>query len=137
MNNVIINKIQSIQRCVQRARAEFASDTDGFEANYTVQDAAILNVIRACEQTIDLANHIIKRYKMGVPSATAESFDLLRDQDVIDLALAEKLRRMVHFRNTAVHDYQRIELEIVKAVITVGLNDLLEFGDCILQFVHP
>jgi hypothetical protein len=48
MNDVAINKIQSIQRCVQRAREEFRSDPEGFDADYTLQDAAILNVLRAC-----------------------------------------------------------------------------------------
>ncbi|MDD2903897.1 MAG: hypothetical protein PHU44_15835 [Syntrophales bacterium] len=49
MNDIIINKIQSIQRCIQRAREEYASDPDGFDTNYTRQDAAIFNVLRACE----------------------------------------------------------------------------------------
>lgn len=29
MNEVVLNKIQSIQRCVRRAREEFAADPDG------------------------------------------------------------------------------------------------------------
>ena len=29
MNDVIVNKIASIQRCIQRARAEYAADPDG------------------------------------------------------------------------------------------------------------
>ncbi len=30
MNDIVINKIQSIQRCVERARQEYRSDPDGF-----------------------------------------------------------------------------------------------------------
>ena len=30
-----------------------------FDTNYTKQDAAVLNVLRACEQAIDLANYLI------------------------------------------------------------------------------
>lgn len=55
MNDLVINKIQSIQRCIQRAREEYGSDPEGFDTNYTKQDAAILNVVQACEQAIDLA----------------------------------------------------------------------------------
>jgi len=36
MNDIVINKIQSIQRCVERARQEYRSDLDGFAANYTL-----------------------------------------------------------------------------------------------------
>jgi hypothetical protein len=60
MNDIAINKIQSIQRCVRRAREEYQADRDGFATNYTRQDAALLNVLWACETAIDLANHVIR-----------------------------------------------------------------------------
>jgi len=136
MNDIVINKIQSIQRCIERARQEYQADPDGFATNYTAQDAAVLNVLRACEQAIDLANHLIQTHKMGIPTSSAESFDLLRQKSVIDLALSEKLKQMVHFRNTVVHQYGRMDLEIVKSVIVSGLDDLIQFGDCVLKFIN-
>ncbi len=133
MNDVAINKIQNIQRCVQRARAEYGTDPQRFESDFTRQDAALLNVLRACEQAIDLANHVIKSRKLGIPSSSAESFDLLQAKFIIDSALSEKLKKMIVFRNTLVHQYQRMDFEIVKSVILSGLDDLVEFGDRILE----
>lgn len=135
MNDVAINKIQSIQRCVQRAREEFRSDPEGFDANYTLQDAAILNVLRACEQAIDLANHVIRIGKLGIPNTSAESFDLLRDKSVIDADLAVRLKKMIGFRNTIIHEYQRMNLDIVKTVIVSGLDDLITFADRVMAFL--
>lgn len=135
MNNIVINKIQSIQRCVERARQEYHSDSEGFDTNYTVQDAAVLNVLRACEQALDLANHIIKSHKMGIPTSSAESFDFLQKQAVIEAELAEKLRKMVHFRNMVVHHYQRMDIEIVRSIIVSDLDDLIQFGDRVKAFV--
>jgi uncharacterized protein YutE (UPF0331/DUF86 family) len=134
MKDIAINKIQSIQRCVQRAREEYQSDPDGFDDNYTRQDASVLNILRACEQAIDLANHTIKAHKMGIPTSSAESFDLLRQQYVIDTALSENLKRMIHFRNTIIHQYQKMDVEIVKSVLGSGLDDLIEFTDRIMAF---
>jgi uncharacterized protein YutE (UPF0331/DUF86 family) len=136
MNEIVINKIQSIQRCVERARQEYWKDPDGFDANYTVQDAAVLNVLRACEQAIDLANHLIQTHKMGIPTASAESFDLLLAKFVIDMALSEKLKKMVHFSNTVIHQYQRMDIEIVKSVILSGLDDLVQFCDRVMEFIN-
>ena len=136
MNDIVINKIQSIQRCIQRAREEYQADPDGFDDNYSKQDAAVLNILRACEQAIDLANHTIKAYKMGIPTSSAESFDLLRQQYVIDPGLSEKLKKMIQFRNTIIHQYQKMDVEIVKSVIGSGLDDLIEFGDRILAFIN-
>lgn len=135
MNDVAINKIQSIQRCVQRAREEFRSDPEGFDTNYTLQDAAILNVLRACEQAIGLANHVIRLGRMGIPNTSAESFDLLRNKSVIDADLAVRLKKMIGFRNTIIHEYQRMNLDIVKTVIVSGLDDLITFADRVMAFL--
>jgi uncharacterized protein YutE (UPF0331/DUF86 family) len=136
MNEVVTNKIQSIQLCITRAREEYQADPDHFATNYTRQDAAILNVIRACEQAIDLANHVIKNHKMGVPTSSAESFEVLQRQGIIDDELAKQLKKMVCFRNLVIHRYQKMDLEIVKTVILSGLEDLITFGDRILAFTE-
>jgi uncharacterized protein YutE (UPF0331/DUF86 family) len=133
MNDLVINKIQRIQRCIQRAREEYGSDPEGFDTNYTKQDAAILNVLRACEQAIDLANYLINKHKLGIPTSSTESFDLLRQKFIIDPSLAEKLKKMVQFRNTVIHQYQQTDISIVKAVIVSDLNDLIRFGDRIME----
>ena len=136
MNELVTDKIQSIQLCIARAREEYNADPEHFETNYTRQDAAILNVIRACEQAIDLANHVIKGRKMGVPTSSTESFELLQKHAVIEPKLADQLKKMVYFRNLVIHRYQQMELDIVKAVIVSGLDDLIAFGDRILAFTQ-
>lgn len=124
-----------MQRCIQRARQEYGSNPENFDTDYTKQDASLLNILRACEQAIDLANHVIKSHKMGIPASSSESFDLLRQKFIIDVEMSEKLKNMVHFRNTLIHQYQRMDLEIVKTVIVSGLDDLIQFGDRILEFI--
>jgi uncharacterized protein YutE (UPF0331/DUF86 family) len=41
---------------------------------------------------------------------------------------AKKLRRMVGFRNVAVHDYQALNLDIAREIIRSHLDDLLAFA---------
>lgn len=45
-DDVLLNKAATIERCVARAREEYASDPDTFASNFTRQDAAILNIQR-------------------------------------------------------------------------------------------
>ncbi|HEY1407721.1 MAG TPA: DUF86 domain-containing protein [Promineifilum sp.] len=132
MNDIVVNKIQSIPRCILRAREEFAADPDGFDTNFTRQDAAILNILRASEQSIDLANYVIKTRKLGIPVSTAESFDLLQIHGAIGSDLAGRLRGMVGFRNAVVHRYQRTDMVLVRKVIELGRDDLIAFGDAML-----
>ncbi len=136
MNDIVINKIQNIQRCVRRAREEYQADRDGFAANYTRQDAALLNVVRACETAIDLANHVIRAYKLGIPVSSADSFKLLRAERIIDDRLAERMEKMVGFRNTVVHQYTKIDIRIVEAVIASELDELLAFADKVREYIN-
>lgn len=47
MNDALIAKLTSLQRCVARAREEYAAAGEGFATDYSRQDAALLDVIRA------------------------------------------------------------------------------------------
>jgi uncharacterized protein YutE (UPF0331/DUF86 family) len=40
---------------------------------------------------------------------------------------------MVGFRNIAIHDYQKIQLPIVKAIITEHLDDLTKFASLMIR----
>jgi uncharacterized protein YutE (UPF0331/DUF86 family) len=137
MNDVVINKVQSIQRCVLRAREEHQAAGGHFLDDYTRQDAAILNITRACEQAIDLANHLIRAEKLGIPTDSAESFELLVKAGILSAELADKLKKMVGFRNTVIHEYQVVDLNIVETVIKSGLDDLLAFAQICLGQKGP
>jgi uncharacterized protein YutE (UPF0331/DUF86 family) len=125
LSDVALLKIQSIHRCIRRARQEHRAAGAGFRDDFTRQDAALLNVTRACEQAMDLANHIVRVRSLGVPATSAESFQLLEQADVIPADLRRRLAAMVGFRNTAVHQYTELDLDIVEWVITQGLDDVL------------
>ncbi|MCW5941572.1 MAG: DUF86 domain-containing protein [Fimbriimonadaceae bacterium] len=129
MNDLVVNKIQSIQRCILRAREGYEADPIGFATNYSRQDAALLNVLRACETAIDLANHVIRVRKLGVPVSSADGFRLLHSAGLLEERLAQRMARMVGFRNTVVHQYREVDLGIVESVLTKELDQLLAFTD--------
>ena len=128
VEDVVINKASTIERAIARVREEHAGDRENLYARQTKQDAIILNLQRACEAAIDLAMHLVSTHRLGVPQDSREAFDLLAQRAIIDAALAEKLKRMVGFRNIAVHDYQKLSLPIVEAIIANGVADLLAFS---------
>ena len=136
MNDIAFNKVQSIQRFTRGAREEYAAEPDGFEENVTRQDAAVLNILRACQQSIDLANHVIKTEKLGIPTSSGESFALLQAAGVIDTALSARLLEMVGFRNAIIHHDQRMDVEGIRTVIATGLDDLILFGERVLNFLE-
>ncbi|ABL00545.1 type VII toxin-antitoxin system HepT family RNase toxin [Pelobacter propionicus] len=132
VDDVLINKAASIERCVKRAREEYERNTASFAEDYTRQDAAILNVQRACEAALDMGQHLIRRDRLGVPQSARDVFSLLARAGYIEDSLADSLKRMVGFRNIAVHDYQDLQLPIVIAIIEKHLDDFLLYSRSIL-----
>lgn len=132
-DDVLINKSATVERCVARAREEFAHDPANFATDFTRQDAAILNVQRACEAVLDMGQHIVRREGLGVPQSARDVFELMARAQWIEAPLAEALKRMVAFRNIAVHDYQSLILPILVNVITGHLDEFLTFTHIVLQ----
>ena len=62
---------------VARAREEYAADPATFAENHTRQDAAILNIQRACEAALDMGQHLIRRERLGIPQSARDVFGLL------------------------------------------------------------
>lgn len=45
--------------------------------------------------------------------------------------LGDRLKKMIGFRNLAVHQYRELDLDIVASVIRKSLDDLLEFAQIV------
>jgi len=134
MNDIVLNKKESIERCIKQIRVYYASPSDiPFEKDYLKQDAIAVNMQRACEQCIDLANHTIKKRKLGLPKESRESFRLLARNGIIPRDLAANLENMVGFRNTLVHQYQDLDIQLMMDVIENHLDDLIDFTNFIVK----
>ncbi|MBF0308969.1 MAG: DUF86 domain-containing protein [Magnetococcales bacterium] len=134
MSEILLNKVASIQRCLHQVRDYDARPSDvPFEADHFKQDAIAANVQRACEQCIDLANHVVRLRKLGWPKESRESFRLLADAGLIPQELAGRLGRMVGFRNLLVHQYQPLDIGLLREVIDHRLEDLMTFTEILVR----
>ena len=122
-DDVLLNKVATIERCVLRARDEYQKDPLTFATDFTRQDAAILNIQRACEAALNMGQHLIRKHKLGIPQSSRDVFALLATANFLPAELAEKMKKMVGFRNIAVHEYQRLQLAVTEYVITQRLDD--------------
>ena len=127
MDDVILQKAAIIERCLRRVREEHAGD-DARLDDVTRLDAIVLNLQRACEAAIDLAMHRVRVHRLGVPQESREAFAALARAGLLDSDLATAMQRMVGFRNIAVHDYQALSLDIVKAILAGHLGELERFA---------
>lgn len=131
--DVAIAKIDSIQRCLKRIQNVTGFDPESLE-NLDTQEIVILNLQRAIQSAIDLAAHVVAEEGWGVPTELRENFDILADNEILDSELKQNLRKMVGFRNIAVHEYRKIDEEILKSILLNNLKDLEDFYIVIITF---
>lgn len=126
INDILYNKMAVIERCLMRIKEVYEDKPENLR-DYTKQDSIILNIQRAVEATIDIAMYIVSVKKLGIPQNSRDAFDILNDNGVIDDEIVDKVKAMIGFRNIAVHNYQKLNLEILQKVIENHLGDFQEF----------
>lgn len=132
-DDVILNKATSIERRLQRILEEYAEDDKNLVTNHIKQDAIVLNLQRAWETAIDLAMYVVNQRRLGVPRESRDAFTLLQTAGILLPDLATQMQKLVGFRNIAVHEYTRLNLEVVQAIITKQLDDFRTFSSTIVK----
>jgi uncharacterized protein YutE (UPF0331/DUF86 family) len=130
--DVVTARVATIDRCLERI-ALTRGERRAVLLPVEVEDIIHLNLQRAIQAAIDLATHVVTTEGYGLPDSVAASFSLLEGQAVVERDLAERLRRMVGFRNIAVHDYQTLDSRIVEAIVTRHLDDLRAFAAGVIR----
>jgi len=121
-DDILLNKSAIIRRCLVRVEEEFRGDVKRLD-DFTVQDAIVLNLLRACEAAIDLAMHRVAEQRLGIPQSSRDAFDLLLAHQALSSATAQGMKNMVGFRNIAVHSYQQLQRPILEAILQRHLDD--------------
>ena len=130
--DVVLAKVAAIQRCLRRIK-----DVTGLDAGRLgdpdVQDIFVLNLQRAIQSSVDLATHVIASEGLGISDTVRGNFVLLENAKIIGKVLSRKMQSMVGFRNIAIHDYQALDVDILKAILTKHLKDFEHFYTSILK----
>lgn len=134
-NDVIINKVTTIEKCLKRLNQTYKGESTDLE-DFDIQDILILNLQRACQASIDLAMHICVKEKLGFPQSGIDAFDFLHTGKILNHDILEKMKELIEFRNTAVHDYQSLNLNILRSILDKHLSDFTDFTALILKTIE-
>jgi uncharacterized protein YutE (UPF0331/DUF86 family) len=129
--DVVLAKAASIQKCLRRIKEVTGLNPDTL-GEINIQDIFVLNLQRAVQSTIDLAAHVTASEGLGIPDTIKDNFLRLEQAGIISKDLSKRMQAMVGFRNIAIHDYQAINVEILKTILIQNLKDVEEFYTVIL-----
>jgi uncharacterized protein YutE (UPF0331/DUF86 family) len=131
--DVVLAKVATIHKCLDRIREVTDLDPEKLE-DIDKQDIFVLNLQRAVQACIDLASHAVAAEALGLPEKVRDNFSILREKGVVDPELASKMEKMTGFRNIAVHNYQALDLDILKSILSNNLKDLEDFSSALLHY---
>lgn len=129
--DVVLAKVAAIQRCLKRIKETTRLDPNSLD-DIDKQDIFILNLQRAVQAAIDLATHIVASEGLGLSDTIKDNFKFLKHAGIINEELTLRMESMVGFRNIAIHDYQAIDRDILKSILSNNLKDLEDFYTTVL-----
>lgn len=130
---VIDQKLESLRRCIKRAREKCPTELDALVRSFDLQDIITLNLTRAVQLCVDIGAHMVADSEIRPPDTMSETFDLMAETGILDGALAARLKKAVGFRNISVHNYRSIDWAIVHAICRHNLGDFDDFARAVVS----
>ena len=89
----------------------------------------------ACECCMDTAAHIVSRVGLREPRDNKDLFKILAENNILSEVVCKAMVKMSKFRNIVVHDYTRIDPEIVVGILRKNLSDFKKFATEVIHFI--
>ncbi|MBS4029895.1 MAG: DUF86 domain-containing protein [Clostridiales bacterium] len=85
----------------------------------------------AIEACLDIGGHIIADLRLREPEDNKDIFTVLVENGFLKEEKKDDYQKMIGFRNVIVHDYVRLDAEIVFRVLLGSIDDLRDFARAI------
>lgn len=132
--DIVLARVAIIQRCLQRIQHVTQLDPTRLD-DFDIEDIFVLNLQRAIQAAIDLAAHVLVRYRLELPTTLREHFQRLEQHRLISPAVSVQMQKLCGFRNIPVYDYQALARPILKSILAEHLHDLEDFYSEILALL--
>ena len=132
--DIVLAKLDSLRRCIQRIDEKTPASVEILRNDYDVQDIISINLERAVQISVDIASQILAQTETSTPVTMGGTFLALAESDIISQDLAERLRKAVGFRNISVHEYEKLDWDIVYSICTKNINDFRTYAATVIEY---
>lgn len=133
--DVVLRRLALLETYCEQLAQYRAIDVDTYRADWKTQRIIERTLHLAIEVCMDVADHIVADRRLRVPETGAESFEILAEAGLLTASLGKSLASMVGFRNILVHDYARLDPEIVIRILRADLVDIESFRQTVQTLV--
>lgn len=124
---LIQRKLEKIETYLKQIRLKKDPGIDLFRKDRDLQSIILFNLIQAIQACMDIGAHIISDKGWEAPETQAGIFERLAENKTITTSLGKKMIQMAGFRNRIVHEYEKIDFEIVHKVWKKHIRDMEQF----------
>lgn len=129
---VVKRKLSQVDTSLRQVR-EFAAITlEEYQGDWKIQRIVERTLQMMIETCVDIANHIVSDRGMRSPTSYADTFQVLKENSIVDDSLYDSLVKMAEFRNIVVHQYEGVDSGIVLTILKSHLSDFERFRDVVL-----
>ena len=123
--DLLAKKLARIEGCLADLRRR--AEADRLETDIVMQRFVEHTLQIAIQAALDVASHVVSDERLGEPRTNHDLFDLLARAGWLQPELVVTMRSMVGFRNVVVHEYDEVDLAVVRDVLENHLSDLEAF----------
>lgn len=125
--SIIENKISQIKKYQKIIKRLSKFSKKEIENNELVRGSVERYLHLICQSSIDLANIVISYRRERKPIDQRDYFMVLVEEKIINNTMADIMIKLVGFRNVLVHEYTKVDYNIVYDVLNNGVKDIDKF----------
>ena len=129
---VVQRKLSQLDTYLRQVR-EFAAITlEEYQGDWKIQRIVERTLQMMIETCVDIANHIVSDRGMRSPTSYTDTFQVLKENSIVDDSLYDSMEKMAEFRNIVVYQYEGVDAGIVLTILKIHLSDFERFRDVVL-----
>ena len=133
--DLLRRKLAELEEYVTQVSEYSDLTVERYRADWKTQRIVERTLQMAIEACLDVASHIVADRGLRAPSTYAETFEILVQAGLMSPGLGQVMIEMTGFRNVIVHEYTRVDAEVVIRILRKGFEDFRRFGTEALRWV--
>jgi uncharacterized protein YutE (UPF0331/DUF86 family) len=132
---LILRKLAELDQYHRQLKEYENTTADQYSDDWKIQRIIERTLQMMIETCADIAGHIIADKGFRIPKSYADTFKVLREEKLLDKKLCAVMEKIAKFRNIVVHHYDKVDAEIVTAILKNDLADFTSYKKAILEFL--
>jgi len=133
-NDIIKNRLLKLEEYLNDLQEYQDISFNEYEDNKIIRRFVERTLQLAIESCLDIGSHIIAEQRWGIPDTNREIIKMLHDNGIIKGDIKNYIK-MAQFRNVIIHDYAKLDDEIIFGILKRNLEDLRNYFKWIKEYI--